>query len=99
MRAPTTALALILSLAGASAGDPQYCAIPGYLLFGSSDLTRVTAAVTKESRLNIAVVGTGSSILAGPEGPRSAYPARLEAALNLAPPTFWTYTRRNSNDA
>ena len=27
------------------------------------------------------VVGTGSSILAGPDGPQSAYPARLEAAL------------------
>ena len=27
------------------------------------------------------MVGTGSSNLAGPDGPRSAYPARLEAAL------------------
>jgi hypothetical protein len=37
--------------------------------------------VTKDKRLTIAVVGTGSSILAGPDGPRSAYPARLEATL------------------
>ena len=37
--------------------------------------------MTKDQRLTIAVVGTGSSILAGPEGPRSAYPARLEATL------------------
>lgn len=87
MRAPITALALVLSLTGASAGDPQYCAIPGYLLFGSSDLTRVAAAATKDRRLNIAVVGTGSSILAGPEGPRSAYPSRLEAALKERLPT------------
>ena len=34
-----------------------------------------------KQRLTIAVVGTGSSILAGPDGPKSAYPARLEAAL------------------
>ncbi len=37
--------------------------------------------MAKDRRLTIAVVGTGSSILAGPDGPRSAYPARLEAAL------------------
>src|ERR1041384_3479030 len=39
------------------------------------------ASVAKEKGLRIAVVGTGSSALAGPDGPRSAYPARLEAIL------------------
>ena len=43
---------------------------------------RVFAAVTTKRSLRIAVVGTGSSALAGPDGPPSAYPARLEAALN-----------------
>ena len=33
------------------------------------------------------MVGTGSSILAGPDGPRSAYPARLEAALKQRLPS------------
>jgi lysophospholipase L1-like esterase len=44
-------------------------------------LKHVAEAVAKNRRLTIAVVGTGSSALAGPEGPPSAYPARLEAAL------------------
>src|SRR5262249_26350821 len=44
-------------------------------------------AVKKERRLTIAVVGTGSSILAGPDGPRAAYPARLEAALKQRLPS------------
>ncbi len=63
----------------AFAGQP--CEIPGYLLSGNNDLKRVGATVKDERRLTIAVVGTGSSALAGPEGPSSAYPARLEAAL------------------
>ena len=33
------------------------------------------------------MVGTGSSILAGPDGPRSAYPARLEAVLKAKLPS------------
>ncbi len=57
------------------------CDIPGYFLFGSNELKKVAAAVNGDRRLTIAVVGTGSSILAGPDGPKSAYPARLEAAL------------------
>jgi lysophospholipase L1-like esterase len=43
--------------------------------------------VRKEKRLTVAVVGTGSSILAGPDGPRSAYPARLEAVLKQKLPS------------
>src|SRR5215472_13916834 len=72
--------AALWSLAGAAiAAEP--CDIPGYLLVGSNELKHVAEAVQKEKKLTIAVVGTGSSILAGPEGPRSAYPARLEFAL------------------
>ena len=79
-------IAASLAVAGpgrhaALAAEPQACAIPGYLLFGDNELKRVAEAVAKDRRLTIAVVGTGSSALAGPDGPRSAYPARLEAAL------------------
>jgi lysophospholipase L1-like esterase len=87
MRTPIAACFAVLSLvvlspAGtAFAAERQTCEIPGYLLFGNNELKRVEAAVTKDRRLTIAVVGTGSSILAGPDGPPSAYPARLEAAL------------------
>src|SRR5262245_60515072 len=75
------AMALLLVAGAAFAAERQPCEIPGYLLFGGYELNRVRAAVTKDHRLTIAVVGTGSSILAGPDGPPSAYPARLEAAL------------------
>jgi lysophospholipase L1-like esterase len=87
MRTPIAACFAVLSLvvpspAGtAFAAERQTCEIPGYLLFGNNELKRAEAAVTKDRRLTIAVVGTGSSILAGPDGPPSAYPARLEAAL------------------
>jgi hypothetical protein len=87
MRTPIAACLAVLSLAvlsaagAAFAAERQTCEIPGYLLFGSNELKRVQEAVNKERRLTIAVVGTGSSILAGPDGPPSAYPARLEVAL------------------
>ena len=57
------------------------CAVPEYLLQTQSRLKRVLATVAREKGIRIAVIGTGSSALAGPDGPRSAYPARLEAAL------------------
>jgi GDSL-like Lipase/Acylhydrolase family len=83
MRTPRVAtLAAVTLFAGtAFAAERQACDIPGYLLFGNNELKHVGSVVSKDQRLNIAVVGTGSSILAGPEGPRSAYPARLEFAL------------------
>ncbi len=79
----------VLSLVGtAVAVERQACEIPGYLLFGNNELKRVNTAVTKDRRLTVAVVGTGSSILAGPDGPRSAYPARLEEALKQRLPSI-----------
>jgi lysophospholipase L1-like esterase len=80
------ALALLLPAGAAFAAERQACEIPSYLLFGSNELKQVTEAVTKQRRLTIVVVGTGSSILAGPDGPSSAYPARLEAALKARLP-------------
>jgi lysophospholipase L1-like esterase len=73
-------------LSGASlAAEP--CEVPGYLWFGTTELKHVAAAVKNDKKLTIAVVGTGSSILAGPDGPPSAYPARLEAALKQKLPS------------
>ena len=79
-------LALLAPAGSAFAAERQACEIPSYLLFGSNELKHVTEAITKQRRLTIAVVGTGSSILAGPDGPSSAYPARLEAALKARLP-------------
>jgi lysophospholipase L1-like esterase len=84
--------ALSLALAsvpggGACAAAGQQCEVPGYLLFGSNELKHVAEAVEKDHRLTIAVVGTGSSALAGPDGPPSAYPARLQEALKQKLPS------------
>src|SRR5215831_20380935 len=80
------ASAALFVLAGAAfAAEP--CDIPASLLSGGWDLKHVAEAVAKDKRLTVAVVGTGSSLLAGPDGPRSAYPARLEAALKRRLPS------------
>ena len=63
------------------AQDRPGCGVPSYLLFSDSGLKKVSETVSRTRQLAIAVVGTGSSALAGPEGPSSAYPARLEAVL------------------
>ena len=65
----------------AAAQHPDACDVPGYLLFGDSELSHVAAAVKDQQRLDIVIIGTGSSTLAGPEGSLRAYPARLEAVL------------------
>jgi hypothetical protein len=77
--------ALYVFTGAAFAAEP--CDIPSYLLVGNNELKHVAEAVQKEKKLTVAVVGTGSSILAGPDGPRSAYPARLEAALKQKLPS------------
>ena len=88
MKRLIAAILTMLCLAVAAlAAEPQKCEIPGYLLFGNNELKRVAEAVAKDRRLTIAVVGTASSALAGPNGPPSAYPARLEAALKQRLPS------------
>lgn len=76
-----TLAALLCSMPIASAAERYSCDIPDYFLSKDNDLSRVAAIVHEQHKLTIAVVGTGSSALAGPEGPASAYPARLEAVL------------------
>ncbi len=66
---------------GARAALTGACTVPDYLLSSDYRLRRVQAAAEKQKSLRIVVIGTGSSALAGPDGPKSAYPARLEAAL------------------
>src|SRR5215813_39926 len=81
------ALAAFVFADGAAAAERPRCGVPDYLLFGESPLKRVSSVVAAQKQLRIAVVGTGSSALAGPDGPRSAYPARLEAALKQRLPS------------
>ncbi|MFL6796741.1 MAG: SGNH/GDSL hydrolase family protein [Xanthobacteraceae bacterium] len=86
LRALVFAATLLVS-GDASAMERPACDIPGQLLSVPYELSHVETVVTKDRRLNVAVVGTGSSILAGPDGPRSAYPSRLEAALKRRLPS------------
>jgi hypothetical protein len=89
MKALAAAVLAVLALGNtALAAERPRCAVPDYLLLGDAQLNRVSKAVTTQKRLRIAVVGTGSSALAGPDGPPSAYPARLEVALNLRMPSI-----------
>jgi hypothetical protein len=69
---------------GAAAQRSDNCDVPGYLLFDENELNHVAAAVKEKQELDIAIIGTGSSTLGGPEG--KAYPARLEAALKARLP-------------
>jgi len=83
MRAFIAVVLAAAAVAGqAFAVDPPSCAVPDNLLFVDNTLNKVTTAVGKQHQLAISVFGTGSSTLAGAEGPSLAYPARLEAALN-----------------
>ncbi len=83
MRTLFAAILLVCALAAGAtrAQERDNCEVPSFLLFGESDLTRVAAAVKDRHQIDIAVVGTASSILPGQNGAAGAYPSRLEAAL------------------
>jgi hypothetical protein len=78
-------LALITTVAlidGAAAASPtDRCDVPDSFISSEIDLPNVTNAVKTHQRLDISVIGTGSSALPGLDGARYAYPARLEEAL------------------
>src|SRR2546421_3365617 len=82
MRRFIAALAVVLSYAGAAlAAEDPACAVASPLVGTEVGLSRVAAAVHQDRRLDIAVVGTGSSMLVASGGIDVAYPARLQAAL------------------
>jgi hypothetical protein len=69
---------LLTGRVAVAAGD---CTMPSSLTFADIDLKHVEAAVRERHRLDITVIGSGSSTLPGPDGAHYAYPARLEEAL------------------
>ena len=82
MRRLAWALAAALCWANASAAHAGDCAAtPDHLVHPEGKLPRVAAAVATEKKLDILVLGTGSSTLTGARGAGAAFPARLEAAL------------------
>jgi hypothetical protein len=84
----TALLAVLVGVGGARALQADTCVVPGYLIFGDNLLERVTAVAAKTNGLKIAVFGTTSSTLSGPDGMRDAYPARLDAALKRLLPNI-----------
>lgn len=70
-----------LLIASSARAEEAGCAVPAYLLATENALPKVAEAVKTSKRLNILVVGSGSSALAGSDGVSASYPARLEAAL------------------
>lgn len=67
--------------AATPAAPADSCEVPSYLLTTEARLARVAEAIQTRRRLDILVVGSASSLLAGPDGASGSYPARLEAAL------------------
>jgi hypothetical protein len=77
-----TAAAAVLTLLSGSAIAAEECEVPPSLVASDSGLVRVMKNIKQKHRLDISVVGTGSSTLPGPNGASFAYPARLQAALS-----------------
>jgi hypothetical protein len=76
------AVALICALigGGAYAKDPEECITAAGAVGPDFAMPHVAAAIAKK-QLDVAVIGSASSELAGPGGSNIAYPTRLEAAL------------------
>jgi lysophospholipase L1-like esterase len=74
-------VAAVMLANGPAAAGLEECAVPESLLASDHDLTRVMQQIKERQRLDISVLGTGSSTLPGPDGAQFAYPARLEEAL------------------
>ena len=74
-------IALMKSAAAAEPPATPDCEVSESFIASEIDLTRVTNEIKDRHRLDISVVGSGSSVLSGPDGARFAYPARLEAVL------------------
>lgn len=81
MRFIVAILTTVLVVGRAAAAPADTCDVPSSLAFADGELTHVTASITDHHRLDIAVIGSGSSTLPGPEGAHFAYPARLEQTL------------------
>ena len=61
--------------------DQKHCEAPAYLTSADTPLSNVAESVKTRQKLDILVIGSASSVLPGPDGAASAYPAKLEASL------------------
>ncbi|MEA2934699.1 MAG: hypothetical protein QOD74_1345 [Variibacter sp.] len=82
MKRIVVAVLALTSMPALAAATPfEACQVPDYLAHTDGRLPRVSLEVRREHRLDILVVGTGSSLLTGNQGTATSYPARLEAVL------------------
>jgi hypothetical protein len=83
-------VALVAAFSGPVRADPppEECEVPQSLIESDITLSRVAEEVKSKHRLDISVIGTGSSSISGPEGAHFAYPARLEEALKRQLPSI-----------
>jgi hypothetical protein len=72
--------ALLMLIVPARAEHPAECRVAQHLVERDFPLPQVTRALAAK-RLNVLVVGAGSSRLPGSTGLKNAYPARLQRAL------------------
>ena len=81
MRPLAVALLCALLGGGAYAKDAEECIAAAGVGAPDFAMPRVAAAIAKK-QLDIAVIGSASSELAGPSGTNIAYPTRLQVALS-----------------
>lgn len=81
------AVAAVVALLNGPARAAQACELPSSYIGSDNDLGRVAKEIKDKHRLDISVVGTGSSTLPGPDGPSFAYPARTQVALGRLLPS------------
>jgi len=55
--------------------------VPAYLTSTDDRIAKTAEAIKTQRKLDILVIGSGSSALPGPDGAASAYPARLQESL------------------
>jgi lysophospholipase L1-like esterase len=77
-----TIIAAIALIDGAAAAAPEpSCDVPQSFLASDNELAHVLKEVKGRQRLDVSIIGTGSSSLPGPDGVHFAYPAQLEQTL------------------
>jgi GDSL-like Lipase/Acylhydrolase family len=75
-------ISVLLCVSAAPAEEREECAVAAHLVTADYPLPGVARAIAQKE-LKVVVVGSASSLLAGPGGKQeAAYPARLETALS-----------------
>src|SRR5512143_707241 len=80
MRRLPLLLALLLLAGAATAEQPPECLVAQHQVEQNFPLPHVVAAIAAK-KLDVLVVGAGSSTLPGANGANAAYPARLQTVL------------------